>query len=116
MPPTRTESQNQARHFANTVFVIGAGIIMFSATLIQPHTLSWLGGVAGEHFPFIAGTVLIAWLALQRPQLALFALKRQCAKHGHLPNPQTGTCERCLERVGGDDPTGSRSAAGPGDS
>ena len=103
MPPTKLESQENAKHFANTVFVVGAGVIMFAASMIQPYTARLLGGAAGEHFPFIAGTLLIAWLAMKRPQLALYSLQWQCRKHGHLLSGESKLCERCLETVGDDD-------------
>ena len=100
MPPDKLKSQESARHFANTVFVVGAGIIMFGASLIQPWTMRWLGGATGEHFPYIAGTLLIAWLAVKRPQFALYSLQWQCRKHGHLLNGESRVCERCLEDLG----------------
>lgn len=99
MPPTKLESQESARHFANTVFVVGAGVIMFAASMIQPYSVQWLGGATGEHFPYIAGTLLIAWLAVKRPQFALYSLKWQCRKHGHLPSGESNVCQRCLEEL-----------------
>lgn len=103
-PPSRSESQENAKHFANTVFVVGSGVIMFAASLVQPYTQAWLGGAAGEHFPFIAGTLLIAWLAVKRPQFALYSLQWQCRKHGHLLEGDSRVCGRCLENLAGDTP------------
>jgi hypothetical protein len=97
--PSKQELQDKARHFANTVFVIGAGVIMFTASLLQPYTMQWIGGTTGEQFPFIAGTLLIVMLALKRPALALFALERQCRTYGHVLREGSSTCERCFQNV-----------------
>jgi len=97
--PSKQELQDKARHFANTVFVIGAGVIMFAASLLQPYTMQWLGGATGEHFPFIAGTLFIVMLALKRPAFALFALERQCRTYGHVLRAGSSVCERCFQNV-----------------
>jgi hypothetical protein len=57
--PSKEELQAKARHFANTVFVIGAGVIMLAASLLQPYAMKWVGAGMGEHFPFIAATIFI---------------------------------------------------------
>jgi hypothetical protein len=98
--PSKQELQDKAKHFANTVFVIGAGVIMFSASWLQPYTMKWLGGATGEQLPFIAGTLLIVMLAMKRPAFALFALERQCQKYGHAIREGSPTCERCFRKVG----------------
>ncbi|MBK7015307.1 MAG: hypothetical protein IPH39_06945 [Sulfuritalea sp.] len=100
MTPSKQELQDKAKHFANTVFVIGAGVIMFSASWLQPYTMKWLGGATGEQLPFIAGTLLIVMLAMKRPAFALFALERQCQKYGHAIREGSPTCERCFRKVG----------------
>ena len=100
MTPPKQELQDKAKHFANTVFVIGAGVIMFSASWLQPYTMKWLGGATGEQLPFIAGTLLIVMLAMKRPAFALFALERQCQKYGHAIREGSPTCERCFRKVG----------------
>jgi hypothetical protein len=97
--PSKQDLQDKAKHFANTVFVIGAGVIMFAASLLQPYTMTWLGGATGEQFPFIAGTVFIVMLALKRPAFALFALERQCAKYGHDLQAGSPVCQRCFKTV-----------------
>lgn len=100
MTPSKQELQDKAKHFANTVFVVGAGVIMFSASWLQPYTMKWLGGATGEQFPFIAGTLLIVMLAMKRPAFALFELERQCRKYGHAMREGSPTCERCFKKVG----------------
>jgi hypothetical protein len=97
--PSKQDLQDKAKHFANTVFVIGAGVIMFAASMLQPHTMQWIGGATGEQLPFIAGTLLIVLLALKRPAFALYALARQCREYGHVLNEGTTTCERCFQDV-----------------
>ena len=99
MTPSKQELQDKARHFANTVFVIGAGVIMFAASLLQPYTMQWLGGATGEHVPFIAGTLFIVMLALKRPAFALFALERQCRTYGHVLREGSPVCERCFQNI-----------------
>lgn len=99
MTPSKQDLQDKAKHFANTVFVIAAGVIMFAASLLQPYAMQWLGGATGEQFPFIAATVFIVMLALKRPTLALFALERQCAKYGHDLLAGSPVCQRCFKNV-----------------
>ena len=101
MTPSKQELQDKARHFANTVFAIGAGLIILAASLLQPYTMQWVGGATGEQFPFIAGTILIVMLALKRPAFALFALERQCREYGHVVREGASTCERCFQNVAG---------------
>lgn len=72
---------------------------MFAASLLQPYTTQWLGGAAGEHFPFITGTLFIVMLGLKRPALALFALERQCRTYGHDLREGSSTCERCFQNI-----------------
>ena len=98
--PSNQELQDKAKHFANTVFVIGAGLIILAASLLQPYTMQWIAGATGEQIPFIAGTLLIVMLAMKRPAFALFALERQCQKYGHVMRKGSPTCERCFQKVG----------------
>ncbi len=100
MTPSKEELQAKARHFANTVFVIGAGVIMLAASLLQPHALKWMGPGMGEHFPFIAATIFIFLLASKRSDFALFALGRQCRKYGHVPGEDSSVCARCFQAIG----------------
>lgn len=98
--PSKQELQDKAKHFANTVFVISAGVVMLVASLLQPYTMQWISGATGEQLPFIAGTLLIVVLALKRPAFALFALERQCREYGHVIRDGAPTCERCFQNVG----------------
>lgn len=100
MTPSEEELQAKARHFANTVFVIGAGIIMLVASLLQPHAAKWMGPGMGEHLPFIAATILIFLLASKRSDFALFALRRQCLKYGHIAGEGSSVCARCFQAIG----------------
>lgn len=97
MSLTREESEKKARHFANTVFYIGSGVIILIASLIQPSLASAIGGTMGENAAFIVATVLIFVLASKRANLALMSLRKQCAEHGHLPNEAGTACARCLQ-------------------
>jgi hypothetical protein len=97
--PSKEELQAKARHFANTVFVIGAGVIMLAASLLQPHAMKWMGSGMGEHFPFILATIFIFVLASKRSGFALFALERQCRKYGHVPREGSSVCERCFQTI-----------------
>lgn len=99
MTSSKEEFQAKARHFANTVFVIGAGVIMLAASLLQPHSTKWLGSGAGEHAPFILATIFIFVLASKRSDFALYALGQQCRKHGHVPREGSSVCERCLQTI-----------------
>lgn len=100
MTPSKEELQARARHFANTVFVIGAGVIMLAASLLQPYAMKWMGAGMGEHFPFIAATIFIFVLASKRSDFALFALERQCRKYGHVPGEGSSVCARCFQPIG----------------
>lgn len=99
MTPSKEELDAKAKHFANTVFVVGAGVIMLVASLLQPYVMKWLGPGIGEQAAFIAATVLILVLAAKRPQLALLALERQCLKYGHVLREGSAICTRCLRSV-----------------
>jgi hypothetical protein len=96
--PPREELEAKARHFANTVFVIGAGAIMLVASLLQPLVAHWLGA-NGSDATFIAATLGILALASGRSRFALFALGRQCAKYGHAPREGSSVCSRCLQNL-----------------
>ena len=104
MTPSKQELEDKAKHFANTVFVIGSGLVILAASLLQPYTMQWTGGATGEQFPFIAGTLLIVMLALKLPAFALFALARQCRQYGHVLREGSTTCQRCLQDVGSANP------------
>jgi len=97
--PSKEELQAKAKHFANTVFVIGAGVIMLIASLLQPFALKWMGPGIGEHIAFIAATLCIFVLASKRSELALFALERQCLKYGHALREGSSVCDRCLKII-----------------
>ncbi len=99
MTPSKAELEAKAKHFANTVFVIGAGVLMFAASLSQPLALAWLGPVIGEHITFIAATIGIFLLAANRPRFALFAIDRQCKKYGHALSDETTVCSRCYQTI-----------------
>lgn len=99
MTPSKEELQAKAKHFANTVFVVGAGFIMLFASLLQPYALKWLGPGIGEHIAFIAATAGILLLASKRSELALFALERQCLKYGHTLRAGSSVCDRCLKII-----------------
>jgi len=97
--PSKEELQAKARHFAHSVFVIGAGVIMLAASLLQPFAVKWMGAGIGEHFPFIAATIFIFVLASKRSGLALFAIERQCEKYGHALREGSSVCERCYHTI-----------------
>jgi hypothetical protein len=96
---SREESEKKARHFANTVFYVGSGLIILAASLLQPLLASSIGGSFGDNVAFIAATVLIFVLASKRVDLALLSLKRQCSEHGHLLNEAGTACTRCLQEL-----------------
>lgn len=102
MTPTKEELEAKARHFANTVFVIGSGILMLAASLVQPLFVVWLGGAVGENASYILATVLILVLASNRPGLALHAIERQCRRYGHVVSEGSSTCSRCRQRLNAD--------------
>lgn len=99
MSLTREESEKKARHFANTVFYVGAGIIILIASLLQPRLASAIEGAVGENVAFVVATILIFVLASKRADLALMSLRKQCAEHGHLPNEAGSSCLRCLQEL-----------------
>ncbi len=101
MTPSKEELQAKARHFANTVFVIGAGVMMLAASMLQTFAVSQMGENGGN-FVFIAATILIFALASKRSELALFATERQCQKYGHVLRADSPVCERCLQTIAGD--------------
>lgn len=98
MTPSKEELEAKARHFANTVFVIAAGLIMLAASLLQPLVQKWMGEDGG-HLAFLAATVAIFALAGQRSRFALYAIERQCAKYGHVPKEGSPVCGRCLQTI-----------------
>lgn len=96
MTPSKEELESGVKHFANTVFVIGAGLIMLAASLLQGVVVARVGE-SGADFTFIAATILILVLAAQRPRLALYQLRRQCERYGHAPTEGSSICSRCLQ-------------------
>jgi hypothetical protein len=102
MTPSKEQLEAKARHFANSVFLIGSGLLMLAASLLQPLFAAWLGGAVGEQGSFILATVLILVLASNRPALALHAAGRQCRKYGHVISEGSPTCSRCLQRISAD--------------
>lgn len=105
MKPPREELDAKARHFANTVFVIGAGAIMLAASLLQPLVANWLGP-AGNDATFIAATLFILMLASGRSRFALYAIGRQCEKFGHTPDESASICSRCFQGLTDTPPLG----------
>ena len=98
MTPSKEELETRARHFANTVFAIGAGAIMLVASLLQPFAVSRLGANGGD-IAFVVATVCILALASKRSSFALFAIERQCAKYGHVPREGSSVCSRCFQTI-----------------
>ena len=98
MTPSKEELEAKARHFANTVFVIGAGVIMLAASLAQSFAVSRFGANGGDYV-FIAATLCILALAAKRSSFALFAIERQCAKYGHVPREGSSVCSRCFQTI-----------------
>ena len=98
MTPSKEELEAKARHFANTVFVIGAGAIMLAASLLQPFAVSQLGANGGD-IAFAVATLCILGLASKRSSFALFAIDRQCAKYGHVPREDSSVCSRCFQTI-----------------
>jgi len=96
--PSKEELDAKARHFANTVFVIGAGAIMLAASLLQSFAVRLMGANGGD-IAFIAATLCILVLASKRSSFALFAIERQCARHGHLPRAGSSVCSRCFQAI-----------------
>ena len=98
MTPSKEELEAKAKHFANTVFVIGAGVIMLAASLAQSFAVSRFGANGGDYV-FIAATLCILALAAKRSSFALFAIERQCAKYGHVPREGSSVCSRCFQTI-----------------
>ena len=98
MTPSKEELETKARHFANTVFAIGAGVIMLIASLLQPFAVSWLGPNGGD-LTFVVATICIFVLASRRASFALFAIERQCTKYGHVPREGSSVCVRCRQSI-----------------
>lgn len=98
MTPSKEELETKARHFANTVFAIGAGVIMLIASLLQSFAVGKFGANGGDYL-FIAATLGIFVLASKRARFALFALERQCAKYGHTAREGTSVCSRCFQTI-----------------
>jgi len=96
---SKEELEAKAKHFANTVFAIGAGVIMLAASLLHPYVLKWLGPGIGEHAAFIVATALIVVLAAKRPSFALYSIGRECSKHGHVLSKGSRVCERCYRNI-----------------
>jgi hypothetical protein len=96
--PSKEELEAKARHFANTVFVIGAGGIMLAASLLQPFAVSRLGA-NGSDIAFAVATLCILGLASMRSSFALFAIERQCVKYGHVPREGSSVCSRCFQPI-----------------
>ncbi len=98
MTPSKEELETKARHFANTVFAIGAGVIMLATSLLQPFAVKAMGTNGGD-MAFIAATLCIFVLASKRSSFALFAIKRQCAKYGHVLRDDSSICSRCFQSI-----------------
>ncbi len=98
MTPSKEELEAKARHFANTVFAIGAGAFMLAASLLQPFAMSRLGENGGD-MAFVVATLCIVGLASMRSSFALFAIARQCARYGHVPREGSSVCSRCFQTI-----------------
>lgn len=98
MTPSKEELETRVKHFANTVFAIGAGLIMLSASLLQGLVVARIGE-SGADITFITATILILMLASKRPSFALYELRRQCAKYGHTMPEGSRVCNRCLQTI-----------------
>lgn len=68
---------------------------MVAANLLQPLASRLMGEDLGSQVTFIGAAILIFVLASKRPQLALFAIKRQCQKYGHAIRKGAPVCDRC---------------------
>jgi hypothetical protein len=102
--PNKEALEAKSRHFANSVFVIGAGVLMLAANLLQPFATKFLGSGMGSQVTYIVATILIFVLATKRPDLALYAKDRQCKKYGHVMSEDGCTCSRCLRTIDGTTP------------
>lgn len=76
---------------------------MLAASLLQTVAAKALGANGGD-ITFIAATLGILLLASQRSRFALFAIQRQCAKHGHAPAQDSSVCGRCLRTIADPNP------------
>lgn len=99
MTPSKEVLEAQAKQFANIVFAVGAGVLIYAASLLQSTALNLLGPVIGEHITFIVATIAIFVLAGERPRIALFAIVRQCEKYGHKLSAESDVCSRCFRTI-----------------
>lgn len=97
--PSREELEKRVRHFANSVFLIGSGVLMLLANVLQPFAAQVLGAESGSQTVFISATLLILFLASKRSAFALHAAKKQCAKYGHVTPNGAPACSRCGQVV-----------------
>ena len=95
MTPSKEELDAKAKHFATTAFLIGSGLLMVAANILQPLAAKLMGEEFGSQAVFILATVLIFVLASKRPELAVIAIKRQCMKYGHAVRKGAPVCDRC---------------------
>lgn len=93
--PSKDELEAKAKHFATSAFLIGSGILMVAANSLQPLAAKLMGEEFGSQAIFIFATILIFVLASKRPELAAFAIKRQCQKYGHVVRNGAPVCDRC---------------------
>ena len=99
MTPSKAILEDKAKHFANTVFFIGAGVLMLAASLLQNTAENLLGEGIGGNAMFIGATIAIFVLSSKRPAFALFAIERQCKKYGHLYLEESSMCGRCFKKM-----------------
>lgn len=99
MTPSKEVLEAKAKQFANIVFAVGAGALIFSASLLQSAALNLMGPVIGEHITFIVATIGIFFLAGERSRIALFAIVRQCEKYGHTLSAESDVCSRCFRTI-----------------
>lgn len=99
MTPSKEVLEAKAKQFANIVFAVGAGALIFSASLLQSAALNLMGPVIGEHITFIVATIGIFFLAGERSRIALFAIVRQCEKYGHTLSAESDVCSRCFRSI-----------------
>jgi hypothetical protein len=97
--PSKEVLEAQAKQFANIVFAVGAGVLIFAASQLQSAALNLLGPVIGEHITFIVATIGIFILAGERPRIALYAIVRQCEKYGHVLTDESEVCSRCFRTI-----------------
>jgi hypothetical protein len=99
LTPSKEVLEAKAKQFANIVFAVGAGALIFSASLLQSAALNLMGPVIGEHITFIVATIGIFFLAGERSRIALFAIVRQCEKYGHTLSAESDVCSRCFRTI-----------------